>query len=295
MKLLSPAKKRRAVEELMKRFVDVSQRRICKILGQGRSTQRYRCRVNGDEAILVKRIVEVTKEFGRYGYGRIAGLLWLEGWWRLNHKRVERLWRREWLKVPAKQPKRRRLWDNDGSCARLRPEHKNHVWSYDFVMDRTSNGRAVRMLNIIDAFTRECLAIEVGRRLNSSNVIDVLSQLFVERGMPEHIRSDNGSKFIAKRVRNWLGKQQVKTLYIEPGSPRENGYIESFNSKLRDELLERKIFDTLQEDQILIERWRVQYNTVRPHSSLGYRPPAPETIKPMWSNQSPFSRKNWYN
>jgi putative transposase len=268
---------------------------MCKILGQGRSSQRYQCRIKDDEPVLVKRIIELAKEFGRYGYRRITGLLWLEGWWRLNPKRVERLWRREGLKVPAKHPKRRRLWDNDGSCVRLRPERKNHVWSYDFVLDRTSNGRAVRMLNIIDEFTRECLAIEVGRRLNSTNVIDVLSQLFVERGVPEHIRSDNGPEFIAKRVRNWLGSQQVKTLYIEPGSPWENGYIESFNGKLRDELLDREIFDTLREAQILIERWRVDYNTIRPHSSLGYRPPAPETIQPRWLNQAPFSHKHWYN
>lgn len=151
------------------------------------------------------------------------------------------------------------------------------------------------MLNIIDEFTRECLAIEVGRKLSSTNVIDVLSQLFIEHGIPEHIRSDNGPEFIAKRVRNWLAKQQVKTLFIEPGSPWENGYIESFNGKLRNELLNGEIFDTLQEAQILIERWRVHYNTVRPHSSLGYRPPAPETTAPRWLNQSPLQQKGWHN
>ena len=273
----------------------VSERRICAILGQGRSTQRYYCRIKDDEAVLVKRIIELAKQYGRYGYRRVTGLLRLEGWRRVNHKRVERLWRREGLKVPKRQPKRRRLWDNDGSCVRLRPKHKNHVWSYDFVMDRTSNGRAVRMLNVIDEFTRECLAIEVDRRLNSTNVLDVLSKLFVKNGAPEHIRSDNGSEFIAKRVRAWLGKQQVKTLYIEPGSPWENGYIESFNGKLRDELLEREIFDTLFEAQVLIERWRIDYNTIRPHSSLGYRPPAPEAIQLRWSNQQPLSHSCWYN
>jgi putative transposase len=255
---------------------------------------RYENKVKDDEPVLVERIIALAKEYGRYGYRQITGLLKQEGWIRLNHKRVERLWRREGLKVPAKQPKRKRLWANDGSCVRLRAEHKNHVWSYDFVIDRTSNGRVIRMLNIIDEFTRECLAIEVGRKLSSTNVIDVLSQLFIEHGVPEHIRSDNGPEFIAKRVRNWLAKQQVKTLYIEPGSPWENGYIESFNGKMRNELLNGEIFDTLQEAQILIECWRIHYNTVRPHSSLGYRPPAPEAIQTRWSNQPPL-HKGWYN
>jgi len=263
-------------------------------LEQGRSSQRYENKVKDDEPVLVERIIELAKEYGRYGYRQITGLLKQEGWLRLNHKRVERLWRREGLKVPAKQPKRRRLWNNDGSCIRLRPEYKNHVWSYDFVLDRTSNGRAIRMLNIIDEFTRECLAIEIGRKLSSTNVVDVLSQLFIERGVPEHIRSDNGPEFIAKRVRYWLTKQKVKTLYIEPGSPWENGYIESFNGKLRNELLNGEIFDTLQEAKILIERWRIHYNTVRPHSSLGYRPPVPEAILSRWSNQPPL-HKGWYN
>jgi transposase InsO family protein len=278
----------------LKKFVYVSERRICRLLEQGRSSQRYENKVKDDEPVLVERIIELAKEYGRYGYRQITGLLKQEGWLRLNHKRVERLWRREGLKVPAKQPKRRRLWNNDGSCIRLRPEYKNHVWSYDFVLDRTSNGRAIRMLNIIDEFTRECLAIEIGRKLSSTNVVDVLSQLFIERGVPEHIRSDNGPEFIAKRVRYWLTKQKVKTLYIEPGSPWENGYIESFNGKLRNELLNGEIFDTLQEAKILIERWRIHYNTVRPHSSLGYRPPVPEAILSRWSNQPPL-HKGWYN
>ncbi|MBF0571491.1 MAG: IS3 family transposase, partial [Candidatus Omnitrophica bacterium] len=199
---------------------------------------------------------------------------------------------REGLKVPQKQPKRRRLWLNDGSCVRLRPRYKNHVWSYDFVMDRTHNGRPIRMLNIIDEFTRECLVIEVDRRLNSANVIEVLSRLFVERGTPQYLRSDNGPEFIARRVRFWLKRQGVNTLFIEPGSPWENGYIESFNGKLRNELLNREIFDTLYESQVLIERWRVEYNTIRPHSSLGYRPPAPETIQ---LNRPELLHNRWLN
>lgn len=201
--------------------------------------------------------------------------------WRVNHKRVERLWRQEGLKVPQKQPKRRRLWFNDGSCLRLRPEYRNHVWSYDFVATRTSDGLAVRMLNIIDEYTRECLDISVGRSISAHDVIERLAELFLTRGIPEHIRSDNGPEFTAKAVREWLVRLGVRTLFIEPGSPWENGYIESFNGKLRDELLNREIFDTLLEARVLIGNWRKEYNGFRPHSSLGYRPPAPETIEPL--------------
>jgi len=198
--------------------------------------------------------------------------------WKVNHKRVERIWRQEGLKVPKRQPKRRRLWLNDGSCIRLRSTHKNHVWSYDFVHARTHDKRSFRLLTLIDEFTRECLAIDIGRKLNSEDVLSRLAELFVYKGIPEYIRSDNGSEFTAKAVRGWLGRTGVKTLYIEPGSPWENGYIESFNGKLRDELLNREIFDTLFEAKVLVDRWRYEYNHVRPHSSLRYKPPAPEAI-----------------
>ena len=227
-------------------------------------------------------MVQLASDYGRYGYRRITILLHNEGW-RVNHKRVERLWRQEGLKVPQKQPKRRRLWLNDGSCVRLRPAYKDHVWSYDFVADRTSEGRAFRMLTLIDEHTRECLAIDVARKLKSEDVLERLSDLFVRRGVPQYIRSDNGPEFTAKKVREWLAKVGAKTLFIEPGSPWENGYCESFNGKLRDELLAREQFDTLLEAKVLIERWRRNYNTIRPHSSLGYRPPAPETIQPFHS------------
>ena len=200
------------------------------------------------------------------------------GGWRVNHKRVERICRQEGLKVPKKQLKRGRLWLNDGSCIRLRPEHKDHVWSYDFVTARTADGRAFKMLTIIDEYTRECLAILVERRITSEDVIDQLFNLFVFRGIPEHIRSDNGPEFTAKAVRKWLGNMDVKTLFIEPGSPWENGYIESFNGKLRDELLNREIFATLTEAKVLIADWRKEYNQVRPHSARNYRPPAPEAV-----------------
>ncbi len=200
----------------------------------------------------------------------------------MNHKRVERIWRQEGLKVPQRQPKRRRLWLNDGSCIRLRPEKKNHVWSYDIVMDRTSDGRPLRILTVIDEYTRECLAIDVGRRLRSQDVLERLANLFIFRGIPEHIRSDNGPEFTAKAVRKWLHRLGVKTLFIEPGSPWENGYVESFNGKLRDELLNGEIFDTLLEAKILTTQWMREYNRIRPHSSLDYRPPAPEVYEPMF-------------
>ncbi len=257
----------------------VSERFACRVLGQHRSTQRKIAKTPDNEAALTADIVELATRYGRYGYRRITALL-REAGWVVNFKRVERIWRREGLKVPHKQPKRGRLWLNDGSCIRLRPEYPNHVWSYDFVEDRTHNGRKYRMLNIIDEFTRECLAIHVNRKLNSTDVIDVLSDLFIMRGVPGHVRSDNGPEFVAKAVRDWIGAVGAKTAYIEPGSPWENGYCESFNSKLRDELLDGEIFYTLEEARVIIENWRRCYNEIRPHSSLGYRPPAPRVLMP---------------
>jgi putative transposase len=232
-------------------------------------------------------MVQLATRYGRYGYRRITALLRNEGWW-INHKRIERLWRQEGLKVPQRQPKRGRLWLNDGSCIRLRPEYRNHVWSYDFVHDRTRDGRGFRLLTIMDEYTRECLAIDIGRSLTHDAVLYRLSDLFFRRGIPEHIRSDNGSEFTATAVRNWLKRLGVKTLYIEPGSPWENGYIESFNGKLRDELLDREVFDTVLEAKVLVGRWRWEYNHMRPHSSLGYRPPAPEAMLPLDGGVDPL-------
>jgi len=221
-----------------------------------------------DEAGLTAAIITYAIRYGRYGYRRILALLWDDGWV-VNHKRLERIWRQEGLQVPRKQPKRGRLWLADGSCVRLRPCWPNHVWSYDFMMARTHEGKAFRLLTIID------------ERLGADAVMHRLTELFVSRRPPDYIRSDNGPEFTAKAVREWLARVGVKTLYIEPGSPWENGYNESFNGKLRDELLNGEIFYTLKEAQILIERWRQEYNTVRPHSALGYRPPAPEAIRPI--------------
>ena len=242
-----------------------------------------------DELLLVKRMVELAIQYGRYGYRRITAMLRREGW-KVNHKRVQRLWRREGLKVPSKQPKRRRLWFNDGSCVRLRPAHKNHVWAYDFVMTRTHDGRPVRMLTILDEYTRECLAIDVARKMNHQSVLERLADLFVRKGVPDYIRSDNGSEFTAEAVRDWLERLGVKTAYIEPGSPWENGYNESFNGKLRDKLLNGEIFDTLLEAKVLIERWRREYNTLRPHSALGYVQPAPEARLAWPQHNNPGNR-----
>ena len=244
----------------------VSERRVCRALGQPRSTQRYLGKEKDGEEMLTERIVMLASQFGRYGYRRITAMLQLEGW-RVNHKRIERIWRQEGLKVPKKQPKRGRLWLNDGSCLRLRPEYPDHVWSYDFMLERTHDGRAFRTLNVIDEYTGECQAIRVARKLTHEDVQECLAELFCLRGVPTHLRSDNGPEFIAERLRQWLDRLEVCPLFIEPGSPWENGYIESFNGKLRDELLNREIFFTLEEAKTLIARWREEYNHIRPHSA----------------------------
>jgi len=279
-------KRRLAVEQVrdaLGRDV-VSERRGCRVLGQVRSTQRRGRYPPNEERQLLRRMVELAMEYGRYGYRRIAAMLREEGWL-VNHKRVERLWRLEGLKVPERQPKRGRLWLTDGSCIRLRSAYKDHVWSYDFMMARTSDGRPLRLLTVMDEYSRECLAIDVGRRITSDDVLERLTELFVQRGVPAYVRSDNGPEFTATVVREWLERVGVKTLYIEPGSPWENGYIESFNGKLRDELLNGETFDTVLEAQVLVETWRRHYNAVRPHSSLGYRPPAPDAVQP-WPSGS---------
>ena len=226
---------------------------------------------------MTRDILELVQLYGRYGYRRITALLQEKGW-KINRKRVMRIWKMLGLKVPKKQRKRARLWDQEHSCIRLRPEHKDHVWSFDFMIDRTYNGRPFRIFNVIDEFTRECLAIKVGRKLNSQDVMTTLAELFINRGVPKHVRCDNGSEFIATEVRYWFKKLDLQALFITPGSPWENGYIESFNGKLRDELLNGETFYSLKEAEVMLERFRKHYNTRRPHSALNYRPPAPETF-----------------
>jgi putative transposase len=263
----------------------LTERHACRLLEQWRGTQRYQPIQRNDEDALTRNIIELASKYGCYGYRRITALLRNAGW-RVGKDRVQCIWRREGLKVPAKQRPRGRLWLEDGSCVRLRPERANHVWSYDFVSAMTHEGRTLRILTLIDEYTRECLALRVARRLNSLEMIDTLADVMLGRGIPEHIRSDNGPEFIAHELQKWLANVGTRTLYIERGSPWENGYCESFNGKLRDECLNGEIFYSLKEAQILIEQWRVEYNTLRPHSSLGYRPPAPLAYSPT-INRSP--------
>ncbi len=271
----------------MRERLGVSERRACRVLGQARATQRRRLRARDDEEALVGEVTDLASRFGRYGYRTVTGLLRLSGWC-VNKKRVERIWKQEGLKVPQKQPKRGRLWLNDGSCVRLRPQRPNHVWSYDFVHDRTHNGRPLKILTVIDEYTRECLSLRVERRMRSEQVLETLAGLFIYRAVPDHIRSDNGPEFTALAVRDWLDKVGVNTLFITPGSPWENGYNESFNGTLRDQFLNGEIFYTLHEAKVLLERWRWHYNHVRPHSSLGYKPPAPEATLPGGPGSAPL-------
>jgi putative transposase len=272
------------VEQAREKYA-VSERHACRLLGPWRRTQRYAALPRGNEDALTAAILTLASEYGRYGYRRITALLQSAGW-QVGKDRVQRIWRREALKVPQKQRPRRRLWLNDGSCVRLRPERARHVWSYDLVSAMTHDGRMLRMLTLIDEYTRECLAIRVARKLGRYEVIEALADVMLFRGKPENIRSDNGPEFVAKELRDWLAKVGTGTLYIEPGSPWENGYCESFNGKLRDECLNGEIFYSLKEAQIVIEKWRVEYNTKRPHSALGYRPPAPAACSPWGVNPS---------
>ena len=256
------------------RELGASQRKACKVLGQSRSTQRHQPKLPDKDKPVIKDLLELHLKHPRYGYRRITIKLRERDWF-INFKRVYRLWRQEGLKVPQKQPKKRR---GDGSsanaCHRKRPEHYNHVWSYDFVTERLENGRKVRLLVVIDEFTRECLALDAGKRFTGHDVVEVLRYLFAVRGCPDYIRSDNGPEFVSKAVQKWLEVSGVKTLYIAPGSPWENGYVESFNSKLRDELLNRELFLHIDELTYVADRWRMDYNHYRPHSSLDYMAPA---------------------
>lgn len=249
------------------------------MIEQSRSTQRYKFIQNDFDDFIRKRTIEIAREYGRYGYERVTEMIKSEGYL-VNKKRIELIWRQEGLKVPHKQPKRARLWLADGSTIRHRPEYKNHVWSYDFVSDQTYDGRKIKVLNIIDEYSRELLISFTGRRIRSQDVIFILADLFLKHGMPQFIRSDNGPEFVAKELMKWFKSLDVKPLFIQPGSPWENGFIESLNGRMRDEFLNGEIFYTLTEAKVLIERWRYNYNTKRLHSSLGYKPPAPETLQP---------------
>ena len=240
--------------------------------GQHRSVQRYQPSEDGQEKRLVHDLHRLARANPRYGYRRITALLRREGW-RVNPKRVLRLWRKEGLKVPRTQRKKRRLGCSANSVVRKRPEHPHHVWTYDFTEDRTIDGRRLKFLVVLDEYTRRCLSLEVERGMTSRGVIGVLERLTAEHGPPAHLRSDNGPEFIARAVRAWLAARGTGTLYIEPGAPWENAYMESFNGKLEDELLGAELFDSLAEAKVLAAGYRRHHNHERPHSALGYQTP----------------------
>ncbi len=252
---------------------EVSERRACKVMDQPRSTQRYEPLVAEDEAALVKQMHEEVRRHPRYGYRRVWALLRMEGW-KVNRKRVYRLWRKEGFRVPRRQHKKRRIGSSDGGILRHRPEHPNHVWAWDFIHDRDEGNRPLKWLTLVDEYTRECLALEVERGLTASEIIDIVAQVILIRGAPRFLRSDNGPEFIARALRSYLEAARAGTLYIAPGAPWENGYNESFNGKLRDELLNAESFADLREAKRLGANWRNDYNHRRPHSSLGYQTPA---------------------
>ncbi len=251
----------------------VSERRACRVIEQPRSTQRFEAIRPERDRALIKRMHKLARRNPRRGYRYIWALLRREGW-AVNRKRVQRLWRQEGLRVPPVQRKRRRLGESANSSERRRAECKNHVWSYDFIMDQTENGARLKLLPVLDEYTRESHAILVERSITAEGVVELLAYLFRVHGEPEFIRSDNGPEFIANAVREWLATSGVKTLYIEPGSPWEHAYSESFNSRLREELLNQELFSSLTESKVLIEQYRVSHNLERPHSSLGWRTPA---------------------
>ena len=258
----------------------MTERRACRVLNVNRTAYRYEAVQLADEDEVRTEIIDLACNYGRVGYRMVTGMMRNKGR-RINHKRVERIWREEGLKLPKKQTKKRRLWLADGSCVRLRPERKNHVWSYDFVEDKTMDGRKIRFLNIIDEFEHKCLASIPRRSWKGNDVIEVLAGLMLLNGTPEYLRSDNGPEFTAKKIRKWLEKAGVITTYIEPGSPWENGYCESFNARMREEFLNGELFGNMYEAMVLTKHWVEYYNTIRPHSSLGGRPPAPQSIIPL--------------
>ena len=254
----------------------VSERRTCRVLNQPRSTQRYQLRRPHDEPRLLREMRALARQRPRFGADRIHQLL-VERQWPVNHKRVHRLWKRENMQVPRKQHRRRRCrlaGGSENSCVRHRSRYKDYIWSYDFVTDQTEDGRQLKLFAVIDEYTRECLAIEVARSFTAQDVVGVLQYLFAVRGRPQHIRSDNGPEFVAEAVRRWLARADVGTLFVAKGSPWENGYVESFNGKLRDELLNQELFLSLEEARWMIDRWRLDYNNHRIHSALDYQTPA---------------------
>ena len=262
----------------------MSERRACRALGQPRATQRYRRKGPDADRRLIVELRRLVETHPRYGSERVHQLLVGTGW-RVNFKRVHRLWKEEHLQVPGKQCRRCRLpGDGANSCIRQKATHRNHVWSYDFLADRTEDGRQLKLLVVLDEYTRECLAIGAGRTFTAREVMLTLEYLFAVRGVPEHVRSDNGPEFTAKEIQCWLERASVGTLYIQKASPWENGYVESFNGKLRDELLNRELFLSLAEARYVLDEWRLEYNNRRPHSGIGWQTPAAFAAK--WKDET---------
>lgn len=254
-------------------MLGVSERRACRVLGQARSTQRYQAILPDRDKGLVHAMKQTARRKPRFGYRRITALLQRAGW-SVSTTRIERLWRLHGLQVPQRQRKRRYLHLGDSGARHLSAEYRGHVWSYDFVFDVTENGRTLKAMPVVDEFTRECHSILVGRSIRAGDAVREIRRLVAIHGSPSFIRSDNGPEFVAKALRDDLASLGTETRYIEPGSPWQNAYVESFNARLRDEVLDRELFGNLLEAQALIEGWRQQYNKEHPHGSLGYKTPA---------------------
>ncbi|MBT5571730.1 MAG: IS3 family transposase [Alphaproteobacteria bacterium] len=266
---------RQAVIHTRQKFA-TSKRRTCRVVGLARSSLEYQPAPKDDDALRLA-LIRLAKQYGRYGYRKIAVLLRIEGW-KVNHKKVERIWREEGLQLPQRHKKRRRLYHQDSSIIRLRPTHPNHVWAIDFVHDKLDGGRSYKMLTVLDEYTRQALAVTVRTRMTADDVLEALYPLLLRHGTPEYIRSDNGPEFIAQAMQDWLARVGIKPIRIYPGSPWENGYNERFNGTLRREVLNAEWFTTTKQAQVAINRWLRQYNHIRPHQALNMLPPVPETL-----------------
>ena len=256
--------------------LNTSERRTCSVLSVSRSSLHYKAKFQDNDALRLA-MIRLAKQHGRYGYRKIAELLRIEGW-RVNHKKVERLWREEGLKLPERHKKRRRLYHKDSSVIRLRPTHANHVWAIDFVHDKLSNGRSYKMPTVLDEYTRQALCVEVKDKMNSDDVLEVMHRLLLKYGKPEFIRFDNGGEFVAEHLQEWLRRVGVTPIQIYPGSPWENGYNERFNGTLRREVLNSQWFNSIKQAQVAINVWPTEYNHIRPHTALCMLPPAPKTL-----------------
>jgi len=269
---VSPDGRRRAVVQLCDER-SYSERNACRLVGQWRSTQRYAARIDHEERRMRRRLHELARKHPGSGYRRMTVLLRREGLV-VNQKRVQRLWREEGLRNPLRKRKKRARGHSANSCALKKAEYKNHVWCWDFTMDETADGRRLKWFSVLDEYTRECLALEVERRMTARDVVGILTWLERWHGAPGAVRSDNGPEFIAQVVGKWLSARRVGPMYIAPGSPWENGYSESFNSRMKAEFVDRELFGSLAEAKVLAAEYKRYWNHERLHSGIGYRTPA---------------------